>query len=86
TIEAIARAADLPFAYAPIMSGRGEVLHNLRYNRTLSAGELVVNDSGVKSAGGYASDITRTFPVTGRFDPLQRRLCETVLRAQQAAI
>ncbi|MFM9500781.1 M24 family metallopeptidase, partial [Streptomyces galilaeus] len=33
TIEAIARAADLPFAYAPIMSGRGEVLHNLRYNR-----------------------------------------------------
>lgn len=86
TIEAIARAADLPFAYAPIMSGRGEVLHNLRYHRTLSAGELVVNDSGVKSAGGYASDITRTFPVTGRFDPLQRRLYETVLRAQQAAI
>lgn len=82
----IARGADLHFAYAPILSGRGEVLHNLRYDRTLASGELVVNDSGVKSAGGYASDITRTFPVSGRFDPLQRRLYDTVLRAQQAAI
>ncbi|EGD57614.1 Xaa-Pro dipeptidase [Novosphingobium nitrogenifigens DSM 19370] len=82
----IARGADLNFAYAPILSGRGEVLHNLRYDRTLATGELVVNDTGVKSAGGYASDITRTFPVSGRFDPLQRRLYDTVLRAQQAAI
>jgi Xaa-Pro aminopeptidase len=85
-IEGIARGADLRMAYAPILSGRGEVLHNLRYDRTLAAGELVVNDSGVKSPGGYASDITRTFPVSGRFDPVQRRLYDAVLRAQQAAI
>jgi Xaa-Pro aminopeptidase/Xaa-Pro dipeptidase len=82
----IARGADLHFAYQPIFSGRGEVLHNLRYDRMLAAGELVVNDSAVKSLGGYASDITRTIPVSGTFDPLQRRLYDTVLRAQQTAI
>jgi Xaa-Pro aminopeptidase/Xaa-Pro dipeptidase len=85
-IEGIARGADLHLAYQSIFSGRGEVLHNLRYDRTLAAGELVVNDSAAASAGGYASDITRTIPVSGRFDPLQRRLYDAVLRAQQQAI
>jgi len=84
--EGIARGADLRLAYQSIFSGRGEVLHNLRYDRTLAAGELVVNDSGAAGAGGYASDITRTLPVSGRFDPLQRRLYDAVLRSQQEAI
>lgn len=84
--EGIARGADLRLAYQSIFSGRGEVLHNLRYDRTLAAGELVVNDSGAAGAGGYASDITRTLPVSGRFDPMQRRLYDAVLRAQQEAI
>jgi Xaa-Pro aminopeptidase/Xaa-Pro dipeptidase len=73
-------------AYQTIFSGRGEVLHNLRYDRTLAAGELVVNDSGARGANGYVSDITRTLPVSGRFDPLQRRLYDAVLKAQQHAI
>ncbi|HEX7858074.1 MAG TPA: Xaa-Pro aminopeptidase, partial [Sphingobium sp.] len=84
--EAIALQAGMRFAYQPIFSGRGEVLHNLRYDRVLSAGELVVNDSGALSASGYASDITRTLPVSGRFDPMQRRLYDAVLRAQEEAI
>lgn len=85
-LEGIARAADMHLAYQTIFSGRGEVLHNLRYDRTLAAGELVVNDSAARSLGGYASDITRTLPVAGRFDPLQRRLYDAVLKAQQYAI
>ncbi|MES2055012.1 MAG: aminopeptidase P family protein [Pseudomonadota bacterium] len=85
-VEGLARAADLRLTYQPIFSGRGEILHNLRYDRTLSAGELVVHDAGVSSGGGYASDITRTIPVTGRFDPLQRALYDAVLRAQLQAI
>lgn len=85
-IEGIARGADLHLAYQTIFSGRGEILHNLRYDRVLGDGELVVNDSAAVSQRGYASDITRTLPVSGRFDPLQRRLYEAVLRAQQEAI
>jgi Xaa-Pro aminopeptidase/Xaa-Pro dipeptidase len=85
-LEGMIREAGLRFAYQPIFSGRGEILHNLRYDRTLGAGELVVHDAGVWSAGGYATDITRTIPVTGRFDPLQARLYDAVLSAQKRAI
>lgn len=85
-LEGVIREAGLRFAYQPIFSGRGEILHNLRYDRTLAAGELVVHDAGVWSAGGYATDITRTIPVTGGFDPLQAHLYDAVLRAQKQSI
>ena len=85
-LEGIARAAGLRLAYQPIFSARGQILHNLRYDRTLAAGELVVHDAGAWSLGGYATDITRTIPVAGRFNPLQARLYDAVLRAQKYAI
>ncbi len=85
-VEGLVRSAGLRFAYQTIFSGRGEILHNLRYDRTLAAGELVVHDAGAWSAGGYATDITRTIPVTGRFDPVQAQLYDAVLRAQTLAI
>jgi Xaa-Pro aminopeptidase len=47
-------------------------------------GELVLIDAGCE-LDGYASDITRTFPVNGRFTPAQRTLYELVLAAQEAA-
>ena len=85
-IEGIARSADLRLAYQSVFTARGEVLHNLRYDNVLRQGDLVVHDSGAISAGGYASDITRTLPVSGRFDHVQRTLYEAVLHAQQDAI
>lgn len=85
-LEGIARGADLRLAYQPVFTARGEVLHNLQYANVVRAGDLVVHDSGVVSAGGYASDITRTLPVSGRFDDRQRKLYEAVLHAQQDAI
>jgi Xaa-Pro aminopeptidase len=48
-------------------------------------GDLVLIDSGI-GYEGYVSDITRTFPATGRFTPRQRELYEIVLEAQEAAI
>lgn len=84
-MEGIARAADLKLAYPVIFSSQGEVLHNDRHDRRLEAGDLVVNDSGAASGNGYASDITRTLPVSG-FDARQRRCYDLVLRAQLAAI
>jgi Xaa-Pro aminopeptidase len=85
-VEGVVRAADLNLAYPVIFSSRGEVLHNDRHDRRLKAGDLVVHDSGAASRRGYASDITRTLPVGGRFEPRQRLCYELVLTAQLAAI
>jgi Xaa-Pro aminopeptidase len=51
----------------------------------LLAGDLIVIDSAARFAG-YAADVTRTYPVSGRFTPDQKQIYETVLRAEQAAI
>ncbi|HEY6578390.1 MAG TPA: aminopeptidase P family protein, partial [Rhizomicrobium sp.] len=85
-LEGVARAADLNLAYPVIFSSRGEVLHNDRHDRRLERGDLVVNDSGAASRLGYASDITRTLPIGGRFEPRQRLCYDLVLKAQLAAI
>jgi len=62
------------------------VLHNQSYGNRLEAGQLVLNDSGAESPLHYASDITRTFPVGGRFNSAQTDVYEIVLRAQLSAI
>jgi Xaa-Pro aminopeptidase len=78
-------------AYPPIVAA-GEhacVLHHVAGDATtgdarLRAGELCLIDAGCEY-GGYASDITRTFPADGRFSAPQRTLYELVLAAQSAA-
>jgi Xaa-Pro aminopeptidase len=60
------------------------VLHYNANDRLMQDGDLVLIDAGCE-LDGYASDITRTFPVNGRFSPAQRRLYELVLAAQEAA-
>ncbi|HEX4078883.1 MAG TPA: Xaa-Pro aminopeptidase [Rhizomicrobium sp.] len=85
-VEGVARAADLNLAYPVIFSARGEILHNDRHDRRLKAGDVVVHDSGAASRRGYASDITRTLPIGGCFEPRQRICYELVLAAQLAAI
>ena len=73
-------------AYPTIFSKRGDILHNLCRNGKLADGDLVLHDGGAMSPEGYASDITRTFPVSGRFSPTQRDLYQLVLDAQAAAL
>ncbi len=73
-------------AYIPIVTVRGEVLHNHSHNNVLEDGQLLLNDAGAESLRFYASDITRTVPVSGRFDPRQAEVYQTVLRAQLSAI
>ncbi len=72
----------------PAIVGSGEnacVLHYLENRDKLRAGKLVLVDAGCEYAG-YAADVTRTFPVNGRFSRAQRALYELVLEAQAAAI
>jgi len=74
-------------AYAPIVgSGPNSVfLHYSRNSRRMDAGEVLLMDVGAECAG-YASDITRTIPVSGKFTRRQREIYEIVLGAQKAAI
>ncbi len=74
-------------AYTSIVAAGANacVLHYRAGDAPLKSGELCLIDAGCE-LDGYASDITRTFPVNGRFLPAQRRLYEVVLDAQKAAI
>jgi Xaa-Pro aminopeptidase/Xaa-Pro dipeptidase len=85
-MEGIMRSRDWQLAYPTIFSRRGEVLHNHRHDQQLQAGDLVVNDTGASADSGYASDITRTIPVGGKFSERQRALYETVLAMQLTSI
>jgi Xaa-Pro aminopeptidase len=74
-------------AYSPIVAGGANacVLHYVFNDAPLREGELLLIDAGCE-LDGYASDVTRTFPVNGRFSPAQREVYEIVLAAQRAAI
>ncbi|QBQ41928.1 M24 family metallopeptidase [Sphingobacterium psychroaquaticum] len=67
------------FAYPPIVTRHGEILHNHHYHNTFGKGDMVLNDSGVETSLGYASDLTRTFPADTTFTPLQRDMYQIVL-------
>jgi Xaa-Pro aminopeptidase len=74
-------------SYEPIVGGGANacVLHYRANNAALRDGDLLLVDAGAEFAC-YASDITRTYPVNGRFSTAQRALYDVVLAAQRAAI
>ncbi len=74
-------------AYPSIVGGGANacILHYTDNADKLQDGELLLIDAGTEY-DGYASDITRTIPVNGRFSPLQKEVYEAVLEAQSAAI
>ena len=80
------RRHHLDDAYGPIVTVHGEVLHNPSHDNPVAAGDLVLADVGGESAEGWAADITRVWPVSGKFSPTQRAIYEAVLAAQDAAI
>ncbi len=91
-LEAVLRAAfrssgSERVAYEPIVGSghNATVLHYVKNHRQMLDGELVLIDAGCEFEY-YAADITRTFPVNGRFSPAQREVYEVVLAAQKAAI
>ena len=74
-------------SYLPIVGGgaNGCILHYIANNDELRDGDLLLIDAGAEY-DGYASDITRTFPINGKFSPEQRELYDVVLAAQEAAM
>jgi Xaa-Pro aminopeptidase len=80
------QGAEAP-AYSSIVAGGGNacVLHYVFNDQPLRDGDLLLIDAGAEY-GGYAGDITRTFPVNGRFGGPQKDAYEIVLAAQAAAL
>ena len=81
------RSGSAAPAYNPIVGGgaNGCILHYTENNESLNDGDLLLVDAGAEF-DCYAGDITRTYPVNGRFTPVQCALYEVVLAAQLAAL
>ena len=77
---------NMSCSYNSIVTINGEVLHNETYNNSLKSGDLLLADVGAETASGWASDITRTWPVSGHFSRTQRDIYDLVLAAHDACI
>ncbi|MBN2576324.1 MAG: aminopeptidase P N-terminal domain-containing protein [Deltaproteobacteria bacterium] len=85
-LEAELCRRNMTVSYTSIVSVRGEILHNEDHHHMLADGDLLLIDAGAETRGGWAGDVTRTWPVSGRFSPTQRDLYDVVLLAQAAAV
>jgi Xaa-Pro aminopeptidase len=85
-IEGIALAHGGPVSFPVILSIDGQTLHNHFHGNILREGRMLVIDAGCESAMHYASDITRTVPVGGKFNQRQKEIYEIVLKANMETI
>ncbi len=85
-MEGIAKSRGCRLAFPTIFSIRGEILHNHYYGNVMKQGDIAINDSGAETTLGYASDISRTIPVSGKFSERQKEIYAIVLNAQEKAI
>lgn len=85
-MQAVMAAAGMGLAYGPIVTAHGEVLHAHRQDGLLREGDLLLCDVGAETPEGWAADVTRTWPVSGRFSSTQRDVYDAVLDARAAAL
>jgi Xaa-Pro aminopeptidase len=81
TIEGIAFAKGGGTSFPIILSVNGQTLHNHTHENVLKKGRMMVTDAGAETNLHYASDITRTTPVGGKFSQQQKEIYEIVLKA-----
>ncbi|MBW4460025.1 MAG: aminopeptidase P N-terminal domain-containing protein [Nodosilinea sp. WJT8-NPBG4] len=86
SMEQVIMGQDMACAYNSIVTVHGEVLHNEQYHHALVPGDLLLADVGAEAPSGWASDITRTWPVSGQFTAAQRDIYNLVLAAHDACI
>ena len=74
-------------AYPPVVAGgdRGNVIHYISNNQVVQDGDMVLMDAGGE-VNGYSGDVTRTWPINGRFTSAQKELYEAVLHVQSSII
>ncbi|BAY16423.1 peptidase M24 [Anabaenopsis circularis NIES-21] len=85
-MEGVIIAQNMTTSYNSIVTVHGEVLHNEAYHHPLQSGDLLLADVGAETEMGWAADITRTWPVSGKFSATQRDIYDVVLAAHDACI
>jgi Xaa-Pro aminopeptidase len=85
-IEAVFTQNGMIAAYGSIVTPSGNILHARTSDERLSSKDWLLVDAGAETPEGWAADITRTWPVSGKFDGLGGDLYRAVLNAQKAAI
>ena len=85
-MESVIISHNMTCAYPSIVTVHGEVLHSEHYHNSLQTGDLLLADVGAETALGWAADVTRTWPVSGKFSVTQRAVYDVVLAAHDACI
>jgi Xaa-Pro aminopeptidase len=85
-MEGISLSHGGPVSFPIILSMDGQTLHNHYHGNELVDGRMVVCDGGAETSMCYASDITRTFPVGGKFSAMQKDIYNIVLAAETETI
>ncbi|MBD2773649.1 aminopeptidase P family protein [Iningainema tapete] len=85
-MEKVIIAHNMTTSYNSIVTVHGEVLHNEQYHNPVQKGDLILADVGAETSGGWAADVTRTFPASGEFSSTQRDIYNVVLAAHDACI
>jgi Xaa-Pro aminopeptidase len=85
-IEGIALSKGGGTSFPIILSINGQTFHNHTHENILKKGKMMVTDAGAETNLHYASDITRTTPVGGKFSQMQKDIYEIVLKANTDAI
>ncbi|NJK67072.1 MAG: aminopeptidase P family protein [Microcoleus sp. CSU_2_2] len=85
-MESVIISQNMTYAYPSIVTVHGEVLHSEHYHHPLQAGDLLLADVGAETSMGWAADVTRTWPVSGKFSPTQKAIYDLVLAAHDACI
>lgn len=84
--RAIADGGDIGYTPIAAAGAHSTVLHWTRRDGRLRAGELLLVDAGAETASHYTADVTRTWPIDGRFTPPQRAIYDLIWQAHQAAL
>ena len=85
-MEGVIIAHNMHCAYNSIVTVHGEVLHNESYHNQLEPQNLLLADVGAETPNGWAADVTRTWPVSGKFSSTQKDIYEIVLAAHDNCI
>ncbi len=85
-MEQVVAAHQFNLAYTSIVTTQGQVLHQEHSPNALNPSDLLLVDLGAETPGGWAADITRTWPVSGKFSATQKAIYEVALAAQTQAI
>lgn len=90
--ELVAKATEVAYAhqtrwaYSPILTTQGQILHNHNHSLQAQEGDMILFDGGVELESGYCGDLTRTFPVGNKFTSLQKELYQITLDAYKTAV